>query len=118
MGPPGSPRLRKHLTRRSLLTMTFIYFINSVMPRTLCLLLLPLAGLAPACAPEPPPSEDPLEGVTVVGDDPTDVPLHAATAAEVDRFQQGDARFDAVFREADGLGPLYIRGACASCHDG
>jgi hypothetical protein len=26
--------------------------------------------------------------------------------------------FDFVFREPDGLGPLYIRTACASCHEG
>src|SRR5262249_5818259 len=50
------------------------------------------------------------------GDDPTDAPLRAATSAELEQFQKGDARFDAVFREPDGLGPLYIRTACASCH--
>src|SRR6185436_9859234 len=28
----------------------------------------------------------------------------------------GDALFDLPFRPADGLGPLYIRTACSSCH--
>lgn len=60
---------------------------------------------------------DPLAGVTVVGSDPTDAPLDGATAAERDRFTAGDALFDAVRREADGLGPLYIRQACGSCHE-
>lgn len=61
---------------------------------------------------------DPLAGVTIVGDDPSDVPLEGASAAERDRFAAGDARFDTVYREADGLGPLYIRQSCASCHEG
>jgi hypothetical protein len=64
------------------------------------------------------PAEDPLAGLQVVGDDLSDVPLHGATAEEVDRFKQGDALFDFVFRERDGLGPLYIRNACSSCHEG
>lgn len=61
---------------------------------------------------------DPLAGLTVVGDDPTDVPLRGSGAELVDRFFEGDALFDAVLREPDGLGPLYIRTACASCHEG
>jgi CxxC motif-containing protein (DUF1111 family) len=63
-------------------------------------------------------NEDPLAGLTIVGDDPTDVPLHGLPADLVDRFTDGDALFDAVHRESDGLGPLYIRTACGSCHDG
>lgn len=62
-------------------------------------------------------SLDPLAGLTIVGDDPTDLPLANATDAERSLFAKGDARFDGVFREVDGLGPLYIRQACASCHE-
>jgi len=69
------------------------------------------------CSSDPVPSGG-LDGLQVVGDDPTDVPLRGSTSAMVERFLEGDALFDAVFREADGLGPLYIRTACASCHDG
>ena len=36
----------------------------------------------------------------------------------LDRFAEGDALFDAVFRETQGLGPAYIRTACGSCHTG
>jgi CxxC motif-containing protein (DUF1111 family) len=48
--------------------------------------------------------------------DPFDVPLHAATKEQVALFFKGDALFDVPFRESDGLGPLYIRIACSSCH--
>jgi CxxC motif-containing protein (DUF1111 family) len=67
------------------------------------LLLLGCGGSTPA-----------LKTVT---DDPTDMPLAAATADERATFKTGDARFDAVFLEADGLGPLYVRSACNSCHE-
>src|SRR4051812_21730086 len=63
-----------------------------------------------ACASQDPP-------LRTVTEDPTDVPLVAATTDEKALFKQGDARFDAVFREPDGLGPLYIRTACSSCHE-
>jgi CxxC motif-containing protein (DUF1111 family) len=96
--------------------MTFIYFINCAMMRSCWLFSLTLVGLASACSSEPLPPEDPLAGVNVVGDDPSDVPLRDATKTELARFQEGDTLFDAVFREPDGLGPLYIRSACASCH--
>ncbi|NUQ74051.1 MAG: hypothetical protein HUU21_10895 [Polyangiaceae bacterium] len=76
-----------------------------------------LAFSAACSSPDPEPA-DPLAGLTVVGDDPTDVPLRGASNELVDRFLVGDALFDAVFREPDGLGPLYIRAACSSCHDG
>lgn len=78
---------------------------------------LALAGLASACS-APAPPDDPLAGVKLVGEDPTDIPLRAATRAQQDRFDEGDALFDAVFREPDGIGPLYVRNACAGCHDG
>lgn len=71
--------------------------------------LVPLALLlATAC--EAPPSR------TAVRDVSTDVPLRGASAAEVARFREGDALFDGAFREADGLGPLYVRTSCGACH--
>jgi CxxC motif-containing protein (DUF1111 family) len=62
--------------------------------------------------------EDPLARVKIVGDDPSDIPLIGASDELVARFRVGDAMFDAVLRESDGLGPLYIRTSCAACHDG
>src|SRR5438874_10658573 len=60
------------------------------------------------CSEQPP--------LRTVSEDPTDAPLVGATADERALFKEGDARFDAVFREPDGLGPLYIRTACSACH--
>lgn len=53
----------------------------------------------------------------VVGDDPSDQPLAALTAAEQQRFDEGDVLFDRTFREAQGLGPVYIRARCGACHE-
>jgi len=44
------------------------------------------------------------------------MPLRAATDEERRRFKEGDALFEAIVRESDGLGPLYIRDSCAACH--
>ena len=38
------------------------------------------------------------------------------TARCVDRFREGDRLFDIIYRDADGLGPIYIRSSCGSCH--
>jgi CxxC motif-containing protein (DUF1111 family) len=72
-------------------------------------LLGALAVVAAACGTAP-------DGLVIRTDDGTDLPLRGATAEQKARFAEGDARFDLVFREADGLGPLYVRPACASCH--
>jgi CxxC motif-containing protein (DUF1111 family) len=77
-----------------------------------------LAAALLACSSADTEQPDPLAGLTIVGDDPTDVPLRGSPNELVNRFLEGDALFDAVFREPDGLGPLYIRAACSSCHDG
>lgn len=47
---------------------------------------------------------------------PTDLPLPGLNDHWQDRFDRGDIAFDAVFRATQGLGPIYIRQACASCH--
>jgi CxxC motif-containing protein (DUF1111 family) len=44
------------------------------------------------------------------------MPLRGATDAERASFRAGDALFEAVVREGDGLGPLYIRDSCGACH--
>lgn len=46
----------------------------------------------------------------------SDVPLDGLSAADVARFQDGDALFELPFRPSDGLGPLYIRTSCGACH--
>ncbi|HMI86587.1 MAG TPA: di-heme oxidoredictase family protein [Polyangiaceae bacterium] len=50
------------------------------------------------------------------GADPFDIPIDTATKQQVTQFLKGDNFFDVPFREPDGLGPLYIRIACSSCH--
>ncbi|MET0594121.1 MAG: hypothetical protein ABW133_15580, partial [Polyangiaceae bacterium] len=41
--------------------------------------------------------------------DRSDLPLERATSDELLRFADGDNLFEATLREADGLGPVYIR---------
>jgi CxxC motif-containing protein (DUF1111 family) len=105
--------------------MTFNYGKRlPVMPRRTSLSGTPASALAAllvlvasvGCASDPGTS-DPLDGITVIRDDLTDIPLRGSSDAQVEHFLIGDALFDAVFREPDGLGPLYIRTACASCHE-
>jgi CxxC motif-containing protein (DUF1111 family) len=45
-----------------------------------------------------------------------DVPLDGLSADDVAKFDEGDAMFGLPFRGPDGLGPLFIRTACSSCH--
>jgi CxxC motif-containing protein (DUF1111 family) len=52
----------------------------------------------------------------VISADPVDVPLDPLSADGLATFRAGDAFFDQVMRDADGLGPLYIRSSCSSCH--
>jgi CxxC motif-containing protein (DUF1111 family) len=60
--------------------------------------------------------KDPLADLTVVHEDPSGVELSPLDAKWQDRFTHGDALFDRPFTDALGLGPVYIRPACASCH--
>jgi CxxC motif-containing protein (DUF1111 family) len=76
------------------------------------LAVLMVAGGIGACAdgdPLPPP-------LTVISEDPADLPLHGLTGEALDRFLVGDELFGTAFRLGDGLGPLYIRTSCAACH--
>lgn len=65
-----------------------------------------------ACGPGP------LGRLTVVGSDPSDGPIVGLSQEWLDAFAAGDALFERPFAETDGLGPLYIRSSCASCHEG
>lgn len=47
----------------------------------------------------------------------SDVPIDGLSADDVARFDDGDKLFGVPFRAVDGLGPLYIRTACSSCHE-
>ncbi len=49
--------------------------------------------------------------------DPVDTPLKGSDPEMVSRFNDGDAVFELPMRQADGLGPLYIRHACSDCHE-
>lgn len=66
-------------------------------------LLLPLA----ACADSPPAPE----AAASVGE-----PVPGLSAAQLDRFRQGEALFNKVFSPEEGLGPLFNENACNACH--
>ena len=61
-------------------------------------------------------TEDPLEGLTLVAEDPSDGPIAGLDPDWMRRFTEGDAAFDRVFRPSQGLGTLYVRPSCPSCH--
>jgi CxxC motif-containing protein (DUF1111 family) len=86
-------------------------------PRTEIVRMLPLV-LAMSCA-EPATrsgSEAPHVEARRVGVDRSDFPLVKATPEESERFKRGDELFEVSLREVDGLGPLYVRPSCVSCH--
>jgi len=68
-----------------------------------------------SCSSEAP---DKLGKLKLVGDDPSDLPLSGLTLDWTDRFLDGDALFERPFSDALGLGPVYIRQSCNSCHAG
>lgn len=69
-----------------------------------------------ACAPEPQETADPLAGLELVAEDPSDGPIAGLDDDWMARFDAGDLAFEALLRESQGLGPAYIRASCASCH--
>ncbi len=71
-----------------------------------------------ACAPQSVDSAGPLAGLVVVAEDNSDDPIAGIDADWMARFDLGDAAFEAPFRETQGLGPVFIRASCASCHAG
>lgn len=54
----------------------------------------------------------------LVREDPTDLPLRGLTDAEQEVFDRGDVLFEREYRASQGLGPVFIRASCASCHAG
>ena len=50
-------------------------------------------------------------------DDQFDVPVSGLSDADRAGFFKGDNLFDLSLRDYDGLGPLYTRTSCGSCHD-
>lgn len=81
-------------------------WVRRLAPLVLC------AALGPAACDEP----DEGDALVLVGTDPSDAPLAELSDAWLDRFADGDALFEHPMREGDGLGPVYIRQSCASCH--
>lgn len=77
--------------------------------------LLTVTVLLAACAENEAPA-DPLDGLELVGEDPTELPLPGLDSTWRARFNEGDAIFATPFRSAEGLGPLYIRSSCEACH--
>lgn len=69
-----------------------------------------------ACASGVEETADPLAGLSVRDEDAPDVPLSRLDPEWQERFDAGDAAFEQLFRASQGLGPAYIRSACASCH--
>jgi CxxC motif-containing protein (DUF1111 family) len=72
------------------------------------LLLLAVTGCA---SPDEPTVPDPGSGT-----DLSDLPLRGTSGALLEQFDRGDALFERTQRDADGLGPLYVRAACVDCH--
>jgi CxxC motif-containing protein (DUF1111 family) len=60
--------------------------------------------------------DEPAEPLTLVGDDPSDAPIADLSDVWLERHADGDALFEHPTREGDGLGPVYIRQSCGSCH--
>lgn len=74
-----------------------------------CLVL----ALLLACSP---PVVDPLAGLSLRAEDASDSPIPGIGDEWMARFNEGDVTFDEAFRETQGLGPVFIRSACAGCH--
>jgi CxxC motif-containing protein (DUF1111 family) len=105
--------------------------LHTLLPRCArALALLAAAGLgaaAAACSSVPPAMGSPDGGVTVdapaastdlivVMEDPTGNHLKGLKEPWLGRFQKGDTIFDKIYLPSQGLGPVYIRHSCASCH--
>ncbi|HVV50035.1 MAG TPA: di-heme oxidoredictase family protein [Polyangia bacterium] len=74
-----------------------------------------LAACAAGCGDSsaPPAAVDPSSSLANL----FDVPVSGVSADWRARFNDGDALFTIVLRDADGLGPLYTRQACGDCHN-
>jgi CxxC motif-containing protein (DUF1111 family) len=62
--------------------------------------------------------DKPLADAGVIEGDPMAAPLRGASQDLLDRFHIGEERFETIFLNIGGIGPLYIRTSCGACHDG
>ena len=84
------------------------------------LLCLAAGHAALACSAEAPTSSSaPVSPPPVTSHvDAFDVPIAGLEHDFLADFNDGDLLFSTPLRESDGLGPLYTRAACSSCHEG
>lgn len=67
--------------------------------------------LAAGCA-----TQDAPPALDVIREDATAIPLPGLSTEARAHFDNGDVLFDELFIETTGLGPVYIRQRCSSCH--
>jgi CxxC motif-containing protein (DUF1111 family) len=79
-------------------------------------LALALAGCSSKSGSAPTADAGADAAATSQGLDMSDQPLAGLTHDDIARFNDGDVLFNARYREADGLGPLYIRTGSGACH--
>ncbi len=81
--------------------------------------LLVIAAAACSVKSDPARGVDDDAGVVEAGAPPlgsSDQPIANLTPDQLARFNEGDRLFNLSYRVPDGLGPLYIRTGCSSCH--
>jgi CxxC motif-containing protein (DUF1111 family) len=59
---------------------------------------------------------DDLGDLQLVSADPSDLQLGQLSSDWTQRFHRGDGLFELPFSDTQGLGPVYIRQSCNSCH--
>ena len=74
-------------------------------------LLLALSALI-GCS----PTEETTAPIESPLDNTSGLPLRGISKTSREQFDRGDALFERTQRNADGLGPLYVRAACVDCH--
>ena len=81
-----------------------------------CVLLGLLATTACASDASEDKAKPSLDGLTVVDEDASGVPLSGLSKDQMARFNRGDNQFDHTYFDAEGLGPVFIRASCGACH--
>ena len=74
------------------------------------------ALLAALCAQGCGEAPGPATPWRVVREDPTDVPMRGLSPEEQSGFDRGDVLFARQYLPSQGLGPLFVRSSCESCH--
>jgi CxxC motif-containing protein (DUF1111 family) len=82
-------------------------------PKAYTRMALAVAMAAPICGCS---DNSPNTTTAAISEDGVDLPLRRADADQRSAFRTGDSLFGTPFRAVDGLGPLYIRDNCESCH--